>query len=129
MEAMNKPMANVHGAALAILLRPPMMASWFALIKVSPSHARPRMPMIAVMPDWQVLHVGTSATGALVTVRIIAATASMTIAIAMGMPTTTGSAVLPGTVRNVGNSPANTTSATPPKKMKALALAPGLSDG
>jgi hypothetical protein len=41
-----------------------MIAARFALMKVSPSQASPRMPMIAVRPDWQVLHLGTSATGA-----------------------------------------------------------------
>ena len=83
--------------------------------------------MIAVMPDWQVLHLGTSAAGARVTVRISAATASMTMAMAMGIPNTTGSLVWPGTVRNWGNNPASTTSATPPKKMNALAFAPRFS--
>src|SRR6516164_8915650 len=79
-DATNSPMANVQGAALAMLLEPRMMVSWLALMKVSPSQARPRMPMIAVTPDWQVLHFGTSATGARVNVRISAATANMTIA-------------------------------------------------
>jgi putative transport protein len=72
-----------------------------ALMKVSPSQASPRMPMIAVMPDWQVLHRGTSATGALVTVRIIAATAIMTMAMEIGMERTSGFSA-PGTVRSSG---------------------------
>jgi hypothetical protein len=79
-------MAKVHGAAFAMLLSPPMMTSRFALMNVSPSHARPRMPMIAVTPDWQVLHFGTSFTGAFVTVRMRAATASITMAMAIGIP-------------------------------------------
>src|SRR5829696_7115784 len=98
MEATNSPMANVHGAALAMLVKPPMTVSWLALMNVSPNHARPRIPMMAVMPDWQVLHLGTSATGARVTVRMIAATASMTMAMATGIPTTKGAAALPGSV-------------------------------
>ena len=71
-------------------LRPPIIVSWFALMNVSPSHASPRMPMIAVTPDWHVLHLGTSATGAFVTVRMIAATASMTMAMAMGIERMSG---------------------------------------
>src|SRR5246127_3065295 len=102
-------MAKVHGAALAMLLSPPMIVSRLALMKVSPNQARPRMPMIAVMPDWQVLHLGTSATGALVTVRIMAATASMTIAIATGIERMIGFSG-PGTVRNSGKMPESTTS-------------------
>src|SRR3954468_11099368 len=104
-------MAKVHGAAFAISLRPPMITSRLALMKVSPSHARPRMPMIAVTPDWHVLHFGTSPTGALVTVRMSAATASMTIAIVIGMVSgffaagwssdaTGGSSVSPATALN-----------------------------
>src|SRR3984957_8070984 len=84
-DAKTKQNAKVHGPAVAMALRPPMIASRFALMKVSPSQASPRMPTIAVMPDWQVLHLGTSATGALVTVKITAATASMTIAMAIGI--------------------------------------------
>ena len=61
----NRPIAKVHGAAVAMSLRPPMIASRFALMKVSPSQARPRMPMIAVMPDWHVLLLGTSRDGRL----------------------------------------------------------------
>src|SRR4030095_5785240 len=85
MEATKSPMAKVHGAAFAMSLRPPMITSRLALMKVSPSHARPSMPMIAVTPDWHVLHFGTSFTGAFVTVRMSAATASITMAMATGM--------------------------------------------
>ncbi len=101
-----------------------MIFSWLAVMKVSPSQARPRIPMMAVIPDWQVLHLGTSATGARVTVRMSAATASMTIAIAIGIPTTTAPSVLPGTVLSVGKMPAKTMSVIPPKNIKVLALAP-----
>ncbi len=100
-----------------------MITSRFALMKVSPSQARPRMPMIAVMPDWQVLHFGTSATGALVTVRMTAATVSMTIAMAIGI-VSERLFRRPGTVRSSGKMPASTTIATPARKMNALVLAP-----
>src|SRR3954471_5895570 len=100
MDATKRPMEKVHGAALAMLLRPPMITSRLALMKVSPSHARPRMPMMAVTPDWQVLHLGASLTGALVTARISAATASMTMAMVIGMVSGLSGAL--ATVRRVG---------------------------
>jgi hypothetical protein len=78
------------------------------------------------MPDWQVLHLGTSVTGALVTVKITAATASMTMAMAKGIERTTGFST-PGTVRSAGKMPDSTTNATPARKMSALAIAPLLS--
>src|SRR4051812_32082164 len=71
---------------------PPMIGPLLAAINVSPSHARPRMPMTAVMPAWQVLVVTIFAAGALVTRSMIAATASITIAMVIGMLTVIGTA-------------------------------------
>src|SRR5881394_2510872 len=42
----------------------------------------------------------------------------------MGIPTTIGSALLPGTVRSAGKMPAKTTSKTPAKKRITLVFAP-----
>ena len=50
-DATKSPIEKVHGAAFAMLLRLPTITSLFASMKVSPSHARLRIPTIAVIPD------------------------------------------------------------------------------
>src|SRR4051812_12242678 len=92
-EARKRPKAKVQGAARAMSLRLPMITASLAEMNVSPNQASPRMPMMAVTPDWQVLHFGTSAGDAPVTTRITAAAVSMTMAMATGMPITMGSPV------------------------------------
>src|SRR4051812_534845 len=79
-----------------MLESPPMIGPLFAAINVSPSHARPRMPITAVMPAWQVLVVTIWAAGALVTSSMIAATASITTAMVIGMLTTIGTVAAAG---------------------------------
>src|SRR4051812_10926615 len=98
-------MAEVHGAALPLLLCGFMIVSLLALMNVSPSHAKPRMPMSAVTPDWHVLLFGTSAAGAFATARISAPTVIITIAMEIGIVITVESAPLPGSVRSAGKIP------------------------
>src|SRR4051795_2413120 len=69
---------------------PSMMGPLLAAINVSPSQARPRIPMTAVMPAWHVLVLTIAATGALVSRRMRAAIASMMIAMVIGMLTVIG---------------------------------------
>src|SRR4051812_27016034 len=83
---------------------PPMIGPLLAAMKVSPSHARPRMPMTAVMPAWQVLVVTILAAGALVTISMIAAIASITTAMVIGMLTTIGTAAPGGAGVGAGGS-------------------------
>src|SRR5262245_50420371 len=61
------------------------ITSWLAPMKLSPSHARPKMPMTATTPARSVAVFGTSSTGTFVATSITAATASMTISITIGM--------------------------------------------
>src|SRR3954469_5592710 len=69
-----------------------MIGPLLAAMNVSPIQARPKIPITAVMPAWHVLVVTILLTGAFVTRSMIAAMASMTIAIVIGMLTTTGAA-------------------------------------
>src|SRR3954471_22285944 len=71
---------------------PPMIGPLLAAMNVSPSHARPRMPMTAVMPAWQVSVFTIAAGGALVTINMSAAIASMTMAMVIGIVTVIGAA-------------------------------------
>src|SRR5690349_8670564 len=75
-----------------------MIGPLLAAMNVSPSHARPRMPMTAVIPAWQVLVVTIFPTGAPQNTIINAASESMTIAIVIGMLTTVaaGAGAVPG---------------------------------
>src|SRR4051812_5995846 len=69
-----------------------MIGPLLAAMNVSPSHARPRMPMTAVMPARQVFVFTIAAGGALVTISMSAAIASMTMAMVIGMVTVIGAA-------------------------------------
>src|SRR3954451_5303854 len=68
-----------------MLESPPMIGPLFAAINVSPIQARPRMPMTAVMPAWQVLVLTILSALAPVNRSMSAARAIMMMAIVMGM--------------------------------------------
>ena len=55
-------------------------------MKLSPSQARPKMPITATTPERSVAVFGTSSTATFVATSITAATESMTISITIGMP-------------------------------------------
>src|SRR5689334_1605922 len=77
-----------------MLERPPMIGPLLSAMNVSPSQARPRMPMTAVSPALQVLVLTISPAGAPVTRIMMAARASITMAIVIGMLTTIGAGAL-----------------------------------
>src|ERR1700741_1681274 len=66
-------------------LMPGTITSWWAAMKLSPSQARPKMPITATTPARSVAVLGISSTFTFVAASITAATASMTISITSGM--------------------------------------------
>src|SRR4051812_21461233 len=99
--------------------RPLVIVRLLSSKNVSPSHASPRIPITAVIPAWQVLLLTIAAGDALANRHIIAAKASMTTAIVIGIETTTGLPSSLATRRRTGNSPAQTTTSTPPRNIHA----------
>jgi len=85
----------------------------FAAMKLSPSHARPKMPITATTPARSVGVFGTSSTLTFVASSMNAATDIMTISMTTGMPS---ALFAPGRVRRLGKKPKSTTSATPARK-------------
>src|SRR5436190_10698817 len=87
-------------------------------MNVSPSHAKPRIPITAVSPAWQVFVFTIWSTGARVNNSIAAATVNITMAIVIGIETVTGASTEP-TLRNTGKSPQQTTTPTPARNNHA----------
>ncbi len=82
-------------------------------MKLSPSHARPKMPITATTPARSVDVFGIASTWTLVTSSMIAATDNITISITTGI---CSALLAPGSVRSAGKNPNSTTSATPARK-------------
>ena len=93
-------------------------------MKLSPSHASPKMPITATTPARSVAVFGTSSTFTLVTSSMMAATDIMTISMTIGMPM---AALAPGSLRSSGKKPKTTTAATPTRNRNADGFAEAFS--